>query len=317
MQKKKLSIVTPTYNRVKLLPRLWKSISKQTFTSFYWVVIDDGSTDGTGEYFKTIDDDRVAYFWQENQGYNNARNQGANKRPADYLVFIDDDDAFYNKHTLSDMVNDIENTPDDVAVLAYRAIDQNGKIRCRMTKSQLIVDYQDMICGSSVSGEFIYIFKGNVFPKYQWPSVPGLDSHILWDISKTSKLLYSEKIGRVYHINDNQRHSKNADNMSGVYKIIEKAPNIADGLEVMFRKHGASMKAACCKVFAKKKFYLALNYAISGDKLNAFKNLKESLKNRGPKIRIILLLLSLFLPLFVIRKLFIVKTKAGFSMKSL
>ena len=42
-----LSIITPTYNRRHLLPRVLASVTQQTLTDFEWVIVDDGSTDET------------------------------------------------------------------------------------------------------------------------------------------------------------------------------------------------------------------------------------------------------------------------------
>lgn len=46
------SIITPTYNRAKTLPRLYESIKNQTFKNFEWIVGDDGSTDDTENLIK-------------------------------------------------------------------------------------------------------------------------------------------------------------------------------------------------------------------------------------------------------------------------
>ena len=42
-----LTVFTPTYNRADLLPRVYKSLLKQTYTDFEWIIVDDGSTDAT------------------------------------------------------------------------------------------------------------------------------------------------------------------------------------------------------------------------------------------------------------------------------
>ena len=46
-----ITVFTPTYNRAHLLPRLYESLCRQTFTDFEWVIVDDGSTDGTKDLF--------------------------------------------------------------------------------------------------------------------------------------------------------------------------------------------------------------------------------------------------------------------------
>ena len=47
-----ITIFTSTYNRAYVLPRLYESLKKQTFTDFEWFIVDDGSTDNTEELIK-------------------------------------------------------------------------------------------------------------------------------------------------------------------------------------------------------------------------------------------------------------------------
>lgn len=53
---KELTIITPTYNREKTLPAVYNSLSKQTTKNFKWLVVDDGSTDGTESLIKEFTD---------------------------------------------------------------------------------------------------------------------------------------------------------------------------------------------------------------------------------------------------------------------
>ena len=48
----KFTVFTPTFNRKELLEKLYKSLQKQTFKDFEWLIVDDGSTDGTKEKVK-------------------------------------------------------------------------------------------------------------------------------------------------------------------------------------------------------------------------------------------------------------------------
>ena len=108
MQKKvKVTLVTPTFNRVKYLKNLWNSIKNQTLKEFEWIVVDDGSNDKTREYIKSIKDHRIVYFWQENQGVNSARNRATNEIRSSYVIYIDSDDLFFSKDTLERMYEKI------------------------------------------------------------------------------------------------------------------------------------------------------------------------------------------------------------------
>ena len=53
---KTLTVFTPTYNRKHTLPRTYESLCRQTCSDFEWLVIDDGSSDGTREWIEGLGD---------------------------------------------------------------------------------------------------------------------------------------------------------------------------------------------------------------------------------------------------------------------
>ena len=74
-----LSILTPTYNRVKTLKRLYKSLLSQKNKDFEWIVIDDGSTDSTQEYMQEVvycSEFKIIYKYKDNGGKHRALNYG-------------------------------------------------------------------------------------------------------------------------------------------------------------------------------------------------------------------------------------------------
>lgn len=93
-QKKKISVVIPTYNRASLLYYSLEALSKQTLDKddFEVIVVDDGSSDHSEvvcAYFKKLLN--ITYFYQEDKGFRagKARNIGAAISEGEYLVFID------------------------------------------------------------------------------------------------------------------------------------------------------------------------------------------------------------------------------------
>ncbi len=87
-------MIIPTYNRRDLLPRAIDSVLAQTHAVDEIVVIDDGSTDGTGDMLQERYGDRVRHVWQANAGVSAARNHGMRLAQGRYLALLDSDDTW-------------------------------------------------------------------------------------------------------------------------------------------------------------------------------------------------------------------------------
>ena len=90
----KLSVIVPVYNTEKYLRECIDSILAQTFTDFELILVNDGSTDGSGaicdEY--TEKDPRIQVIHQENGGITVARKCGVRVARGEYVTFVDSDD---------------------------------------------------------------------------------------------------------------------------------------------------------------------------------------------------------------------------------
>ncbi|WP_246056207.1 glycosyltransferase family 2 protein [Alteribacter natronophilus] len=92
---KTLTVFTPTYNRAFCLPQLYLSLLRQSRKDFVWLIIDDGSTDGTADLVKSwtaeglID---IRYHYQQNQGMHGAHNTAYELIDTELNVCIDSDD---------------------------------------------------------------------------------------------------------------------------------------------------------------------------------------------------------------------------------
>ncbi len=90
MKNPKFSIITAVYNQKRYLPRMIESLENQSYKSFEWIVCDDGSDDGTDEFFrKNIPNFEYQYLRQRHKGNLSKNiNQGIRKARGEYLVFI-------------------------------------------------------------------------------------------------------------------------------------------------------------------------------------------------------------------------------------
>src|SRR6266481_3489919 len=89
----RFSIITPTYNRVDLITRTYESLCTQTFQEFEWIVIDDGSTDGTRDLVLSWNARfPIRYFWKPNGGLHTALNVGTYLAKGEFVTQVDSDD---------------------------------------------------------------------------------------------------------------------------------------------------------------------------------------------------------------------------------
>lgn len=89
----KASIVIPTYNRKEIFEKCLQAITAQTLppSQYEVIVIDDGSTDGTGDMIQSLDLEPIRYLYQSNQGRAIARNHGIREARHEIIIFLDSD----------------------------------------------------------------------------------------------------------------------------------------------------------------------------------------------------------------------------------
>jgi glycosyltransferase involved in cell wall biosynthesis len=90
----RVSVVIPTYERAGKVPKTIDSALAQTFTDLEVIVVDDGSSDGTGEMLAARYGERIRYVAQRNQGASVARNRGIEEARGEWIAFLDSDDVW-------------------------------------------------------------------------------------------------------------------------------------------------------------------------------------------------------------------------------
>ena len=91
------TVATPTFNRAHTLPRVYESLERQTFRSFEWIVIDDGSSDGTKELVDawiSASTFPIRYAYQPNSGKAVGENRAAELARGRFLAILDSDDWY-------------------------------------------------------------------------------------------------------------------------------------------------------------------------------------------------------------------------------
>lgn len=89
-----VSIIVPAYNCIKSLEHCVGSVRQQTYTDFELILVDDGSTDGSGKLCDRFaaEDERIRVIHKPNGGVSSARNAGIDVADGEYITFCDSDD---------------------------------------------------------------------------------------------------------------------------------------------------------------------------------------------------------------------------------
>lgn len=92
----RITVFTPTYNRAHTLERLYRSIQRQTFVDFEWIIVDDGSVDETETLFQSIQKEDnvfpIRYIKTKNGGKHRAINRGVMEAKGELFLIVDSDD---------------------------------------------------------------------------------------------------------------------------------------------------------------------------------------------------------------------------------
>jgi len=89
-----ISVIIPTYNREARLQAAVDSVIAQTFPPHEIILVDDGSTDHTGEVIRKLQHPAVTYLFQKNSGSGAARNLGIERATGNWIAFLDSDDLW-------------------------------------------------------------------------------------------------------------------------------------------------------------------------------------------------------------------------------
>lgn len=124
-----ISIIIPVYNVEMYLAECVNSVLTQSYKNFEVLLIDDGSTDSSGDLCDELvtKDTRVKVFHKKNGGVSSARNYGMNKALGEYIIFLDSDDYWIENNILSLFVEKLQAGNLDVVRGEYVYVDGNSK----------------------------------------------------------------------------------------------------------------------------------------------------------------------------------------------
>ena len=170
----KFTIFTPTFNRKELLEKLYKSLQKQTFKDFEWLIVDDGSADGTKEKVEEFLSEKkldIKYYFKENGGKQRAYNFATDKANGELFICLDSDDEYVENglETILKYWKKYEKN-NNIAGMGYLSMYPDGEIiGSSFPEKEMISTQFDIYNKYGVKGDKGLMFRTEIIKKYKFP----------------------------------------------------------------------------------------------------------------------------------------------------
>lgn len=172
-----VSVIIPIYNTEKFLPLCISSVLNQTLTDIEVLLVNDGSTDGSGkicdEY--ACKDQRIQVIHTLNQGVSHARNQGLETAKGEYIAFMDSDD-WIETNMIATLYQLIRTNEAGLATCGYIIENEDGRpiYHINEVKSGKLTQWEAI---HSLFNDRYYKYKGNLWDKLYHKKI--IDKHHL------------------------------------------------------------------------------------------------------------------------------------------
>lgn len=187
----RITVFTPTFNRGYIIESLYRSLQKQTFTNFEWIIVDDGSTDNTEELINQFISENnifpIVYCKKTNGGKHRAINDGLRIAKGEMFFIVDSDDYLTNNSL--EIIDKVEKTIPLVSKQKFAGVcGLKGYSISDTVGSTFDGEYLDItslerekyrICGDKSE-----VFYTELLKKYRFPEFEGenfITECVVWD----------------------------------------------------------------------------------------------------------------------------------------
>lgn len=241
----KISIIVPVYNVEQYIEECIVSLIQQTYTNTEIILVDDGSTDGSGAICDkySTEDDRILVIHKQNGGLSSARNSGIEAARGKYIIFVDSDDYWIDSNSLKHLVTLAENYDADVVRGEYVSINEKGEKIQTITRNKAGVDLKLLDSASfyihAIAGEnfsVLFLFRKESIGQLRFDENLKIQEDIDFNIKYFAlerKCVYTPKVFYVYRKRANSittlpqtRHLLDSFYICEVFEKVSRLSNI-------------------------------------------------------------------------------------------
>lgn len=184
-----ITVLTPTFNRGGRLQSLWDSLQMQTVKDFEWLVVDDGSTDGTKDLITQLQeksDFPIRYIYKNNGGKHTALNVGIQTICSELIFIVDSDDCVTDDAVESILkIHKKYRSQNNICGYAFLRAFPDGKVNGKkFDVDEKIGSYIDVrVNGDDTGADKAEVFKTHCLKEFPFPEYPNekfLGEDLVW-----------------------------------------------------------------------------------------------------------------------------------------
>ena len=172
----KFTIFTPTYNRARLLLRVYKSLIKQKDRDFEWIIVDDGSTDDTEQVvssFMAEHELNIRYIKKINGGKHTAHNLAVKNAAGEWFMCLDSDDMLVD-NAIEILRKNLECMyPSDCGIIGGKVTLDGKRLSGQITQTGAHYGLYGYCHSCGGYGEYALLFKSDILRNYLFPEISG------------------------------------------------------------------------------------------------------------------------------------------------
>ena len=197
MQTPLISVIVPVYNVHKYLEKCLNSLLKQNYPKLEFIIIDDGSNDGSGVFCDEFakKDPRFRVIHQPNAGLSAARNRGIKESKGEYITFVDSDDYIEGNYVsyLFDLANKGQTA---MSICSVKELTQkNQSVNYGAGHTQKVMSTEEALGRMLREEGFTVVAYGKLYHRSLWNDIVFPEGCIHEDLATTYKLI--EKCPRI------------------------------------------------------------------------------------------------------------------------
>ncbi|MBO7370568.1 MAG: glycosyltransferase, partial [Campylobacter sp.] len=253
-----ISVIIPVYNVENFLPDCLNSVISQTYTNLEIILVDDGSSDKSGEICDEFakNDTRIKVLHQKNSGQAVARNNALGIMQGEYLSFVDSDDII-DENYIQILFDLIKKYNTKISMAGYKEFSKNEQIQSYKAENlqnndEKLLEPKDIFIGSCI-GEPYYLtavwrclFHRDIFANLRFPSGEIHEDVAIWFeiFDNAKKIISSQKKIYFWRCNFNSTVRKKIDDK--FFIIIKNTEKFTSKFEQKYPQYAKFARYKIC-----------------------------------------------------------------------